>query len=133
MSDERAAFEAEEIRALARQYGAKREIVDGVAVWRFPPYVCAHCGPGTAPPLPDCPEALAAHRFDQVQADRSWDAHALVWWHHGRRQRTEYPTLAHATAAAQGLIDSHSGSPDYVIHRGATVWRHDTRTQEEPR
>lgn len=127
MNDDRAAFEAEELRGLAREYGAKREIVNGVAVWRFPAYVCAHCGPGVAPPLPDCPEPLATHRADdEVGRAHALGSYALVWWYRGRRQRTQYSTLPIAIQEAERMARERNGSPDYVIHQGVTVWRQET-------
>lgn len=64
MPEDRAQFETEEIRGLARRYGARRVYRDGVGSWRFPPWLCPHCtsiaGPDTEA-LPDCPEKLARH------------------------------------------------------------------------
>jgi hypothetical protein len=125
MTDERASFEAEELRGLASEYGARREVVNGVGAWRFPAYVCAHCGPGVAPPLPDCPDPLAAHHADDdVGRAHALNSYALVWWYHGRRQRTQYTTLPYAIAEAQRMASERSGSPDYVIHQGVIAWRH---------
>ena len=124
MSDDRAAFEADELRALAAEYGARREIRVGYAIWRFPAYVCAHCGAGVTPPLPDCPGPLAAHHATtEAQRRESLASYALVWWHHGRRQRTEYTTLEAALDLAAELRASMSGSPEYVMHAGTIVWR----------
>lgn len=59
--DDRAAFEAEEIRGLARQFGATREYTaDGIGYWRLPPYVCPTCG-FEPEPRADCPNPPARH------------------------------------------------------------------------
>ena len=59
--DDRAAFEAEELRGLAQRYGAtRRYTADGIGYWSFPRWVCPVCGPDTAP-LPECPNPLASH------------------------------------------------------------------------
>ena len=59
--DERARFEAEEIRGLARMHGATREVSpDGIGFWRFPPWICQHCGLD-ADVQPGCPQPLARH------------------------------------------------------------------------
>ena len=63
--NDRAAFEAEEIRGLARQQGARRvEVEPGVWARQFPAWLCPNCVPRAGRdtmPLPDCPEPLARH------------------------------------------------------------------------
>jgi hypothetical protein len=69
MSDERAAFEADELRGLARQYGAKRvQVEPGVFAWQFPRWICEFCGPGV-PPQPGCFQPLALHLTDEEMVE----------------------------------------------------------------
>lgn len=61
MTDECAAFEAEEIRGLAQRFGATREYTaDGIGYYSFPPYICATCGLEPEPRA-ECPDPLARH------------------------------------------------------------------------
>lgn len=64
---ERSDFEAEELRGLARQHGARRVVVEpatrhhpAVYAWQFPPWICPNCGPDVEA-QPGCPQPLARH------------------------------------------------------------------------
>jgi hypothetical protein len=65
--DDRLEFEREELRGLARQFGAKRVVImpaenghPAVYGWRFPPYICPDCGPDVEA-QPGCRAPLARH------------------------------------------------------------------------